>query len=789
MINPAKRFLLLIAICSSMFANILIERTVCGQEEDDRIPVPSKAECKEPLELVREIFEAEFRAAKTDEMKSELARRILQAGIATEDDSNGRFVTLRLARDIAVLAGDTETTLDALDAIVQEYQVDDFQEQVSTVTSLVDHQDGAEAGASVELIVELCEVAVGNDDFKTLKTLSKSAIDAAKKSRDNDLRKSVEEFIDALEILEEEYLAVQPHFETLEQSPHNPEANEAAGKYLCFVRGDWERGLSLLAKSADPDLKEVAKLELAEKKETEDVLAIADLWWDYAETIEEPLNIEIIIRAGTYYREAAKELTGLKKAKAVTRMRAAEQLGDLVDIEDAPMVVASDADNRPNANDKDAGNDEAMQFDIRPNQLQSDVIEYELPAAFDDVALAGGGRYLIFKIDSLKKLAFFDINEGKITEYVSLEDTDVRFTGGADSFFIALRRENVIQRWSLKTFRKVDTAKLPFANPVDAIAMGFASTGPVYAGAKHDPGLLLDARNFKPIPFQVVDHVYQRNDAKINGIGPGGRMRMSANGRAISIWETSHSPGGFRTLIISGRLIHTFYKHDTMGYIAPSPNGDLMYTSKGVFTNQTKDFANNKEMFAKAFHVPAVIGNYSISVVRDDNRPKNNQNTTTMHIHLNGSSDPIVTLPNMTFRPGGYGDFHSRERVPLDKRVYFIPPANLVITLPISNKTVVMHNVNLEEELEKADVDYLFVTSRPSQSIRRGSTFRYQIDVRSRIGGVEFELESGPSGMRISKDGEITWRTSRNTNAEDVIVLIRDKNGNEMTHAFNISME
>ena len=71
--------------------------------------------------------------------------------------------------------------------------------------------------------------------------------------------------------------------------------------------------------------------------------------------------------------------------------------------------------------------------------------------------------------------------------------------------------------------------------------------------------------------------------------------------QVFSIWEPAAHQVDF-ALAMKGNTVDTYYAHDTMGYIAPSPMGDLMYTAKGIYTTQTKEYAVNKELHARAFH-------------------------------------------------------------------------------------------------------------------------------------------------------------------------------------------
>ena len=48
----------------------------------------------------------------------------------------------------------------------------------------------------------------------------------------------------------------------LEGKPDDPEANLMVGKYLCFTKGDWEKGLPLLTKSENSRLKLLAERDV-----------------------------------------------------------------------------------------------------------------------------------------------------------------------------------------------------------------------------------------------------------------------------------------------------------------------------------------------------------------------------------------------------------------------------------------------------------------------------------------------------------------------------------------------
>ena len=745
-----------------------------------KIPVPPENARSQALALLQEIYRPEYQAAKTQEDRSELAQKIVTTADETNDDVVARYVMLRVATDIAVQAADADTAMECVTKMATYYDIDEFEMRASALTSIAGRLTRDTEGAMLPHAVDLCRESIERHDFKGAQAMLRAM---ATRVTGDTARRTVSALTKRLEEIASGYATIEQPLQVLQDNPDDPAANLAVGAYWCFTKLDWQMGLPHLAKSNDETLRQAAELELANAKDFQAQNRIADSWWAYAQSTEDAARkIPAQLHAASYYQQALNSLTGLQKAKASTRLKEAQRLGPVPPLAKPGQAPNPAAIPAPAADPALAMNDELV-------PLKQDVVIYDLPAGYTDMAVGGSGRYLIFLLNSLKKLAFFDVTKREVTRYVTLESSDVRFTAGAKSFYVAKRPANVIERWSLETFKKEATVKLPFDHPVEVIAAGYASLGPVYAGSEHGPGIFLNGQSLRPLPYQVADHQYQKQ-AEVPGAGQTTRVRASANGRAFSFWRTQVSPGGFRVVVLDDRLGHMFYDHDTMGYIAPSADGELMFTSKGIYTNQTKEYSGNNELHTQSFHVPGIGGEYSVSVPRNDNRGKNPNSTTSINVHVNGHTDPILTLPDIQMRPGEYGDFHGREVMTLDRRIYFMPQYGVLITLPTSNKSLVLHRLNLEKALNDSGIDYLYVTTRAPAVVKAGGIFRYQIGAKSRKGDVKYELTSGPNGMRVSNDGLVTWRTSRRSSNEpqDVIVSISDASGQTITHTFKITL-
>jgi hypothetical protein len=71
--------------------------------------------------------------------------------------------------------------------------------------------------------------------------------------------------------------------------------------------------------------------------------------------------------------------------------------------------------------------------------------------------------------------------------------------------------------------------------------------------------------------------------------------------------------------------------------------------------------------------------------------------------------------------------------------VLFVPDAKLIAVVPPSRDRIVLHRFDVEAALDRAEIDYLFVTSRPPVDAP-GKSFSYPVVVKSKKGGVKMKL-------------------------------------------------
>jgi hypothetical protein len=418
-----------------------------------------------------------------------------------------------------------------------------------------------------------------------------------------------------------------------------------------------------------------------------------------------------------------------------------------------------------------AGN--ASPVAINPPAMATDVVTKMLPEPFTDVRLGGGGRYLIFLLPRVKKLAVFDMNEARITGYLSLDEDKVFYAAGMNHVVIGQPRKGTLERWSLATFERELTVHPPFQDEINSVLMGYASSNWVVVN-----GRFLDLQTFKPLPIQ---------DEKGNNQiwGPGGYL--SADGTVCCFWDTSFSPGNSTTHVLEGSIVKR-YGGGTLGHVLPGADGKTIFTAHGIVSlNLNRADAEDEKL---GYCLPAVSGNFFISITPASERVnrRDKEFAGELKVHLVGYPGTLAKPEKI-----GHGlQFNNwdREAFGVWRRIYFMPLANTVVVLPTSNDRLVLYKLDINTALEQSGVNYLLITSQPPREIKAGETFKYPIMVKAKRTPVSFKLETGPKGMKVSTDGVVTWAVPVNATLADesVILTVRDSQGQEAFHAFGVKV-
>ena len=394
---------------------------------------------------------------------------------------------------------------------------------------------------------------------------------------------------------------------------------------------------------------------------------------------------------------------------------------------------------------------------ITPTALDEDKVIKKLPDVFTDVVLGGGGRYLIFHMPKLKKLAIFDISEAKVTKYIPLTEESITFAAGLDCVVIALKKAGKLERWSLTTFELEKTAPSPIVSEIGSLALGHASNGPLIID-----GQFFDLATFKRSPIADKDG----RDADIGGV-----TVSSADSTIFSRW----GPNGSAAFVVESGVVKR-YDGGNLGHVLASPDAKIVYTAKGIVSRTLQRTEPGDADYG--YCLPAVQGDdYFLAVT-----PSIPGKGGAFSVHLRGLKQPLVKLDNLEHPDSGAGE--------LWRKIFFVPDAKAILVLPPSNDRVVFHKIDADAALEKSGENYLLITSKAPTAEKAGGALRYAIKAKSKRGGVTYKLDSGPKGMAVSDEGVVTWAVPADLapGTRDVIITVRDKSGQEAFHTFTIKV-
>lgn len=128
-----SRLTVLVVLLGTM---LLARAETLGQETTTRVPVPSSSDQENAMAMARAVFRSEYTNADTSSAKAALAKKILEQADTAKGNAATHFVLLRLARDVAVQAGDLETATKAIDAMAAVFDVDSAKMKVEVLSSL-----------------------------------------------------------------------------------------------------------------------------------------------------------------------------------------------------------------------------------------------------------------------------------------------------------------------------------------------------------------------------------------------------------------------------------------------------------------------------------------------------------------------------------------------------------------------------------------------------------------------------------------------------------------------------
>ena len=296
---------------------------------EDKVPVPSAAAQDKALALVKDVYGEEYAKAESSEEKTAFAEKLLQTAKGTNQGTANHYALLRVAWDVATQAGDAKVALQVTDAIAGVYEVNALSAKVATVKITIGFARTSTQNTSLSTVaLEVVDEAVADDDYDRATELTEIALAAARKARDWQLVKQIAARDKTVKEMAEAHAKAQEALATLESNPTDPAANQAVGEYFCFVKGDWGKGIPMLALGSDEALRTLAQKDLKGASLPNEQVELGDGWWELAHSHKGERREMLLLRAGNWYDAAKAGLsTGLTLAKVEKRLEEIEKIG------------------------------------------------------------------------------------------------------------------------------------------------------------------------------------------------------------------------------------------------------------------------------------------------------------------------------------------------------------------------------------------------------------------------------------------------------------------------------
>jgi hypothetical protein len=283
----------------------------------DKAAVPSSAAAAAARRAVDGIYKSAVSDSKTASQRSALARTVLSDSALAKTDAE-RYAMLSLAISLSEQGDDGMLVLEVSDQIASSFSVDATRllaEILPRSSADPRAEDWAAWSKAVSAAFNTSLAAGRFDDAEKLLTVFSNR---ARKSRDPKAQASTTAMKKRLVISRKQANVLTELQEAAAAPAATAKEVGRLGKHLCFVRNDWARGLTYLARGDDSQLAAAARRELERDVATDPAhaVAVADGWAAVDSKLPSTEQAAVFSHAIDLYLLALPALEGLRKVQA-----------------------------------------------------------------------------------------------------------------------------------------------------------------------------------------------------------------------------------------------------------------------------------------------------------------------------------------------------------------------------------------------------------------------------------------------------------------------------------------
>ena len=266
-----------------------------------RAPIPEADEIADAERKARHIYSSRILSAKAPIDKIELANDLLKDALNISSDKAGVYVLQTAAMRLAVESESAATLIKGIDQRVSMFEVPPYEENISWLLQLkkTPGNKNSRTLGNRKFIARAVLVAhsgMDKSDYSRAAALIGLAYRFCDQEPHEVLPSLLNQFSLLLSSADRQFAIAAQHLAAHRKDPSNVQAAAACGQFLCFIQGDWQSGLPLLAENGNEILRTIARADLRAVSSTDEQVAIGDQWWELSE------------RANTdAYQQAARE--------------------------------------------------------------------------------------------------------------------------------------------------------------------------------------------------------------------------------------------------------------------------------------------------------------------------------------------------------------------------------------------------------------------------------------------------------------------------------------------------
>lgn len=292
------------------------------EQVQSREPTPLGVEIGKAQRRLREVFATQVKEAKDEDDYRELGQLFLETADETTKPAEV-FALQGAAARYAAEAGDMDLLLRAVDAKVMRFEVDAYETNMQAMNDIArkHYQSspvgrGQQASSNIDgdqftdRTVLVVQAAILADEYTSAKTLVGYAYRFTKQKPTDEIPSLLNRLRNSLSAASRGYVNLGEQVQRLREDPHDEQAASAVGRFLCFVKGDWEQGLALISKGpSQSPLVQLAHTDLKGASDVSQTISLADQWFDLSRSTNVGLYEQASRdRAQWWYRQAIEQV-------------------------------------------------------------------------------------------------------------------------------------------------------------------------------------------------------------------------------------------------------------------------------------------------------------------------------------------------------------------------------------------------------------------------------------------------------------------------------------------------